>query len=135
VQTLDHPAIDRHNALALVLRQVESGNHLASLFNLGLRGREGFVARLNLAGMNKCLAIKTEFDALGALVGKAIGVSDVILNAVENIDAIDACGSNTGRQPGQHRRPARHKARARILGKIVGAHHETGQARLGITRR
>jgi hypothetical protein len=38
----------------------------------------------------------------------------------------------TPRQPGHHRRAAGHQASPRLLGEIVGAHHETREPCLGI---
>ena len=132
VQPLDHAAVDRHHALALVLRQFKRGDHLARPRHFVRARRERGVARLDLVGMDQRLAVEAEFDALPAFRHEAVGIADVVIDAVENDDAMDARGGDTGREPRQHRRAARHQARARVLGEIVGAHDEAGEPRFGI---
>src|SRR5579885_431088 len=123
VQAFDHATLDRDNAPALVFRLVEGSNHLARLDDLFARWRKCLVARLDLAGMDESLAIKAKLDTLTAFSFKPVLIADVIVDAVENIDAVDARRGNAGCKPREHGRSARHETRARILSQIIGAHH------------
>src|SRR4029450_9282866 len=117
-------AIDRHHAFTLVLRQIERRDDLTRLFDLARRWRKRLIAGLDLARVNERLAVESELEALGTFRGKAIGISDVVVNAVENFDAINARGRHAHREPCQHRGPPWDETRARVLGEIVGAHHK-----------
>ena len=57
---------------------------------------------------------------------------EVVEDAVEDVDAVAVGGEHAGRQPRQHRRAAGHQPRARLLGEVVGADHEAGEAGLRI---
>ena len=74
--------------------------------------------------MDQRLAVEAELDALPAFHLETVGIADVVIDAVENIDAVDARRRDAGGKPAQHRRAARHQAGAGVLGEIVGAHHE-----------
>jgi hypothetical protein len=134
VQALDHLAIDLHHAFVGVFRQFESGDHLARQRHFVRRRGENFVAWINLARMDQGLAVEAEIAGLLALLDKAFGIAEIVVDAVENAQAEGARRGDASHQPRQHRGAARNKARAGILGEIVGAHDEARQPGLGIER-
>jgi len=84
--------------------------------------------------MNQRLAVKAEINTLPALVDEPVGIADVVVNAIEDINTVNARGRDAHRKPGQHGRSPRHQAGACILCKVVGAHHKSREARFGVAR-
>ena len=127
MQPFHHPPVERDDALAAVFRLLEGGENLACRgLLLGARS-EGLVGGGDLARMDQRLAVHAEYAALPAFGPKTVLVLDVIVDAVDDVEAMGACRRNAGREPGEHGRPLRRQQRARCLGKIVGAHDETGE--------
>ena len=85
--------------------------------------------------MNQRLAVEPELARLPAFVRETFRIAEIVVDAVENLEAKGARGRKAVHQPRQHRRAAGHDARPRILGEVVGAHDEAGQPRLRIQRR
>ena len=131
---LDHAAVDLHHALALVLRQIERRDHLARLRDLVGARREHRVARPDLVRMDQRLAVEAHVARLRAFGLEALRIAEIVVDAVEDVDAVGVRGEQAARQPRQHRRAAGHEPRPRFLGEIVGAHDEAGEPRLGIVR-
>src|SRR5205085_6105062 len=132
VHAFHHAAAEHDNALVLVLRLFERRDDGARLGRLLEAWAEGGVARLYLPRVDQGLAVETHVAGLRAFAGEALLVRDVVVDAVEHVDAVDARRRDAGHEPRQHRRAAGHDARARLLGKVVGAEHEAREARLGI---
>lgn len=130
VQALDHAAVDLQHPLVFVFRQIERGDDFARRFHLFRVRREGRIAGLDLARMNKGLAVETEVARLPAFRSESFRVAEVVVNAIENIESVGARGGDAIHQPRHHRRAAGNEMGARIFGEIVGAHHETGKPRL-----
>ena len=96
--------------------------------------RERVIARLDLARMDQRLAVEAELVGLAAFGGKTVGIAEVVVDAVQDVEAVGAGGGDAAHQPRQHRRAARHDPGAGVLGEVVGAHDEAGQPGLGIER-
>src|ERR1700719_4793991 len=84
--------------------------------------------------MNERLAVEAESVRLAALRRKTFGVAEVVVDAVEDIEAEGAHRGHAGHQPREHWRAAGYDARAGILGEVVGAHDEGGEPRRRIER-
>ena len=135
MQPFDHAAVDLDDAFVGVFRQIESGDDFPRPRHLVRRRRERFVAGCDLLRVDQRLAVEAEIARLPAFGGKTFRVAEIVIDAVENIEAVGARRGDAGHQPRQHRRAARHDARAGVLGEIVGAHDEAGQPRQRIARR
>ena len=105
------------------------------LRDLVQRRRERRIAGVDLVRMDQRLAVEAEIARLRTLGREAFGIGEVVVDAVEDIDAVLARGEQAGREPRQHRRAARHDARAGLLGEVVGAEHEAGEPGFGVARR
>ena len=87
MQVLDHAAVDRHNALAFGLRLPERRHDLLGGRELGHRGREDLVARLDLAGMDQRLADEAHLGALPAHGAEAL---DGVYNDIQDLEGFRA---------------------------------------------
>ena len=129
VQQLHHAALDRDHALALVLRLVEGGDDLAREGDLGLGRREHLVGGRDLVGMDQRLAVEAEPAAVHALAAQAVGILEVVVDAVEHVEAVGARRRDGRRQPVERRAPVDRQIGARLLDEVVGAHDEAGEPR------
>ena len=84
--------------------------------------------------MDQRLAVEAEVAGLRAFIVEAFRVGNVVVDAIEDIDAVFARGQHAGPDPRQHWCAARDLTRARFLGKVIEAEHEAGQPRLGVLR-
>ena len=87
-------------------------------------GAKTLVAGCDLIWMDQGLAVHAEIAALFAFRAQAFVVVEVVVDAVDDFDAMrprrrDACG-----KPSEHGRAAGRQTCARFLGEIVRAHHE-----------
>ena len=96
------------------------------------RRRKDRVAGLDLVGVDDGLAVEAHVARLRAFARKALRVAEVVVDAVEDVEAIGARRRDAGHQPQPHRLPARQDFRARLLGEIVGAHDEACEPRLHV---
>src|SRR5436190_21648024 len=77
VEPLDHTALELHDALVPVLRQVERGNDLLRLRDLFSAGREGLIAGGDLVWMDQGLAVESHRSRLVALLREALRIGEV----------------------------------------------------------
>src|SRR5262249_6772935 len=82
--------------------------------------------------MNERLAIEAKLDTLLAFLSETVDVADIVVDAIENIDAIDPRGRNARCEPRHHWRASGHQASPRVFGEVVGAHHKARQPAFGI---
>src|SRR5215467_4418355 len=85
MQALDHAAVELHDALVLVLRQIECRDDLLRLGNVFRARREGGVARPDLVRMDEGLAVEAHVSRLAALAREALGVFFFVVNAIKEI--------------------------------------------------
>src|SRR5215472_3025812 len=90
VQPLDHAALDLDDAFVAVLRQIERGDDLARRLDLLGRRRERGVAGFDLPRMDQRLAVETEIARLPAFGGETFGVAEIVVDAVQNVEAVGA---------------------------------------------
>ena len=69
---------------------LKAADDLARHLEFGGRRREDLVARLDLAGMDQRLAVEAHLQPLLADGAEALGVLDVVVDAVEDREAIGA---------------------------------------------
>ena len=129
VQQFDHPAVELDHALAGVFRQGEGVDDGAGVLDLGDGRREHLVADVDLARVDQRLAVEAHVAALLAFRPEAVEVLDVVVDAVDDVDAVGARRDDAIGEPGGHGRAARRQPRARLLGEIVEAHHQHGEPR------
>ena len=110
---------------------LEGGDDPARHLELGGRRREDLVARLDLAGMDQGLAVEAHFEPLPADGAEALGVLDVVVDAVEDGEAIGPRRQHAEAERRDQRQAHRRVARAHVLHQIVGAHDEQRQPRMG----
>src|SRR5215472_5964395 len=125
MQALDHAAVELHDALVLVLRQIECRDDLLCLGNVFRARRERGVARPDLTRMDQGLAVEAHVPRLAALAREALRVAEVVVDAVKDVEAEGARRRQAAHQPRQHRPAAGRDFRTRVLGEIVGSHHES----------
>ncbi len=100
MQPLDHPAVELDHALAGVFGQREGADDGARALDLGSARREGFIAELDLRGVDQRLAVEAEVAALLAFEPKTVEIADVIVDAVDDVGAMRARCGDAGRDPG-----------------------------------
>ena len=132
MQPLDHAPLDHDHALLLVLGMTEGVDHLARPVDLLLRRREDLVAGPDLARMDQSLAVHAEGAAALAFVTQALLVAEVVIDAVDDVEAIGARGDEGHGEPGHHGEAVMQRAGARFLDQVVGAHDEAAEPVLGI---
>src|SRR5262245_65407652 len=101
MQALDHAAVELHDALVLVLRQIESRDDLLRLGNVFRARREGGVARSDLTRMDKGLAVEAHIPRLAALAREAIRVAEVVVDAVKDVEDAGARRRSAATRPTQ----------------------------------
>src|SRR5262252_3469215 len=99
MQALDHAAVELHNALVLVFRQIERRDDLLRLGNVLRARRKGGVARPDLARMDESLAVEAHVSRLAALARETLGIAEVVVDAVEDIEAESARRGDAAHQP------------------------------------
>src|SRR3546814_1154901 len=72
--------------------------------------------------------VEAELLALAALRGKALGVVEVEMHAVDDSDAMGARGEDAEAEAGQYREPVRRVGRLQVLHQVGGAHDQAGDA-------
>ena len=82
--------------LFLFSGQIERRDHLARLRDLVRRRRERRVAGLDLVRMDQRLAVEAEVARLRAFGREAFGIGEVVVDAVEDVDAVLARGEQAG---------------------------------------
>src|SRR6516164_11435146 len=92
VKPLHHAPFHDNHALLGVLRLPEGGDDLTRPVHLLLSGREDFVAGRDLARVNQGLAIHAERAATLAFLAQAKLVAKVVIDAVEDVEAISPGG-------------------------------------------
>ena len=135
MHALHHAAVQVDRALAGILRQLESRDHVAGSGNFRLVRRENPVRRRDLPGVDQRLAVHPEIPALQAFCLKPFLVAKIVIDPVHDRKPVRAGRGNADRQPGQHSRPAVFQSRTGLLGKVVGPHDECGQPSAPIIRR
>src|SRR3546814_14578973 len=75
-------------------------------------------------GVDQGLAVEAELLALAALRGKALGVVEVEMHAVDDSDAMGARGEDAEAEAGQYREPVRRVGRLQVLHQVGGAHDQ-----------
>ncbi len=83
--------------------------------------RERLVTWRDMAGMNDGLAVEAEIARLRRFFFQAVDIGNVVINAVDDIDAVRTSSSNRKRQKRQKTRAAARDLRPRFLGVIVCA--------------
>src|SRR5687767_1497350 len=99
MQPLDHPPLDHDHALAFVLLAAEGIDDLARPVDLLLGGGENLVAGADLARMDQSLAVHAEDTAALALIAQTLLVAEVIIDAVDDIEAVGARGDEGHGEP------------------------------------
>src|ERR1700730_19093884 len=87
MHTLDHAPVDLHDALGMIFGKLECRDDLSRLRDLGLTRRKGGIAWRDLVGVDHGLAVESHVAALPALAAKALGIGDVVVDAVQYVDA------------------------------------------------
>src|ERR1700751_4739882 len=87
MQAFDHAAVELHDALVLVFRQIERRDDLLRLGDVFRARREGGVARPDLARMDGGLAVEAHVSRLAALAHETLGVAELVVDAVEDVEA------------------------------------------------
>src|SRR5262245_65797826 len=93
MQPLDHASLDHDHALLLVLGQPEGVDDLSRPFDLLARRREDLVARPDLIGVDQCFAVHAKRAATLTLLAQAKLVLEVVIDAVDDVEAIGASGA------------------------------------------
>src|SRR3954465_1696452 len=134
MQPLHHLAIELYSTSCGIFRPLEGGDDLSRMRAFLRRRGEDGVARLDLARMDQRLAVEAEVAALRAFLRKALGIAEIAVGTVENLEPVQARGENAMRDHRQHRGAARLHADPGFARDIVGTEHEAGQPHLGIPR-
>ena len=93
-------------------------------FDLVLRRRPDLVRRLDLAGVDECLAVEPECLALARLHQESIRVPHVVVDAVED-DLAGISGADERRREMRNEwRTIRRGAGPQLFDQVVGAHHQ-----------
>ena len=96
------------------------------------RRREDLVAGPDLARMDQRLAVHAEGAAALALLAQAVLVPEVVIDAVDDVEAVGARGDQGHGEPGHDGEAVVQGAGARLLDQIVGAHDQAAEPVLGI---
>ena len=91
-------------------------------------GAQTAVGRLDLARVDERLAVEAHLAALDALGLEAVGVLDVVVDAVEDHLAGGPGGEQAQAEAGEQRLAAGHVLGVELLGQVVGAHDQHGEA-------
>src|SRR5947207_15786142 len=100
MQPFDHPPFDGNDALALMFRQREGFDHLARPLYLLIGGREDLIAGLDLRGMDQRLAVHAKRAALLAFGPEPCVILEVIIDAIDHIEAEAPRREHAHGQPG-----------------------------------
>ena len=119
MQQLHHAAVELDRALAGVLRQRERLDDGGGAFDLSRGGGEQFVADVDLTGVDQRLAVEPNVAALQAFEAEAVEILDVVVDAVEDVDAVGARGGNSAGKPSGHRRTTGSEPRPRFFGEVI----------------
>src|SRR5690242_1224846 len=92
MQSLHHAAFHDDDALLLALGPAEGIDDLARPLDFLARRREDFVARRDLARVDQRLAVHAERAAPLAFLAQAKLVLEVVIDAVDDVEAIGARG-------------------------------------------
>src|ERR1043166_5922395 len=92
MQPLHHLTVQLNRPARGILRPLECRDDFSCLRNLRRRRREDRIAGLDLTGMNQCLAVKTEIASLRAFFGKAIGIAEIAVRSIENVEPVQPGG-------------------------------------------
>src|SRR5262249_43960766 len=114
MQPLDHAALDHDHALLLVLGVTEGIDDLARPVDLLLRRREDLIARPDLARMNQSLAVHAEGAAALTLLAQALFVAEIVIDAVDNVEAVGTRGDQRHGKPRHHGEAGPPRAGARL---------------------
>ena len=126
MKPFDHLAIHPYRTLGGIFRHGESVDYTVCPRNFRVIGKEGGVAQVDLSGVNQRLAIETKFDGLTRLRRETGVILQIIVDAVENGDAMRPRRSHRQAKGTNERQTIRAGLRAHFLGKIVRAHHQRG---------
>ena len=125
VEVLDHAAADGDHALAgrrrPPRRRPTTSRARSSSSALGANTR---LAGSSWLGWISVLPSKPSSTALQALGLEALGVLDVVVDAVEDHLARGPGGQQAEAEPGEQGLAAGHVLRLELLGQVVRAHHE-----------
>src|SRR5262249_49611157 len=132
MQPLDHAALDHDQALLLVLGLAEGVDDLPRPFDLLARRREDLVARPDLIGVDQCLAVHAKRATTLTLLAQAKLVLEVVIDAVDDVEAIGAGGDQRHGKPGHHGKAVMQSAGTRLLDQVIGAHDEAAEPVLGV---
>ena len=113
-----------------------SGRSKASMIaggavDFGVGGREHRVADVDLAGVDERLAVEAHVAPLQAFGPEPVQIGDVVIDAIDNVDAMGAGGRDAEGEPGGHRGATGGQPRPRLLGEIVEPHDQHFQPRAG----
>src|SRR5689334_17210388 len=99
VQPLHHAAFDHDDAFLLVLGPAECLDDLARPLDLLLGRREDLVAWADLARVNQGLTVHAERAATLALLPEAHLVPELVVDSIDNVEAVGARGDQRHGKP------------------------------------
>lgn len=128
VQEFHHPAVEGDGAFTLIFRQSKGGEDRACLLHFGRVRGKGGVAGLHLGGVDQGLAIEPHGPSLAAGGGETRTVCNVIIDPINDGEAVGAGCHDSHVQGGEEGLPARRVAGPHFLHEVVCPHHEAGKA-------
>jgi pyridoxal kinase len=124
----DHPAVQRHRALAGVCGVVEGGDDLAGPDELDLGRGEGGVRWPNLGGMDQRLAVKPQRAAAPGFVRKSVRILIGVIDRVQRRQSKrPGRQDQTAQMRFQRRASARPVGQAQPFGQVIGAGDQRSQ--------
>src|SRR5262245_38714396 len=127
VQILDQAALERGDTLTSRNCLIEGGDGSLGARNFPGTGREDFVTRLNLRGMNERLAIEAQLPRLKALGFEAGRIVDIVEHAVQDRFSGAPGRKDRSREREQERRPTGDILGMQLVGQIVQTYNQNGQ--------
>ena len=124
MQVLDHFSVELNDTLAFGARGVEGFDDASGVFDFGAARCPDVVCDCDLVGVDQGLAVETHLHSLCAFIAEAVGVLDVVVDAVENRLVGFACGEECGGEMRDHRCATRNLNRTEFLHEVVGSHDE-----------
>src|SRR5690606_1226569 len=114
VKQHDNATLAADHAFALILGLIDGRDDHARELDLVRRRREDLVGERDLNRMDERLAVKAEHPALSALLGVALHVAEVVVDPIEDREAMRARRRERRREPVEGRGALAIERRARL---------------------
>lgn len=112
MEPFNHDAINLDDTFIRIFQAIKDSDDLTREFNFFRAWRKNLIYGRNLAGVDQHLTIKAHISTLLRFQLQSFFIIEIIIDAINNFDIVNACGQNARRKPRQQGRAARGQTRA-----------------------